>query len=129
MFITASQVSHWATWHRLNQSCEGCKFPIPMHRCDAKATMEVVLVYLLECFEYLQHSLVRKVVYCREANLATHNVKKKGILLTKKMSTVKKTSLCSFNNSTGTFAKSFATGLGLLCMVIPFYAAIFFPKS
>ena len=47
----------------------------------------------------------------------------------KKMSTVRKTSLWRFNNSTGTFKKSFATGLGLLRVVFPFNTAIFVPQD
>jgi hypothetical protein len=47
----------------------------------------------------------------------------------KKMSTVKKTSLCSFNNVIGTFTKSLATGVGFLLVVFPFNAAMFSPKS
>jgi hypothetical protein len=84
MLVAASQVDHWATWHRLDQSCNGCKFPIRMHRCDAKATMKVVLVYLLECFEYLQNSSVsaRWWLTAVKQILRLKNVKKKGILLT-----------------------------------------------
>ena len=61
----------------LDQSREGCEFPVRMHCCDAKATMEIILVNLLECFEYLWDSPVPKMVDRCEANLATQQLGKK----------------------------------------------------
>ena len=58
MLVAASQVNHRATRHRLDQSSKGFEFPVRMHRCDAEATMEIILVYLLENFEYLRDSPV-----------------------------------------------------------------------
>jgi hypothetical protein len=81
MLVAASQVNHRATWHRFNQeSCEGCKFPVCMHHCDAKAMMEVVLIYLLECFEYLWNDSVREMVDRGEANLVTKYQEKMNIV-------------------------------------------------
>ena len=80
VLVAASQVDHWATRHGLNQSREGCKFPIRMHRCDAKATMEVVLVYLLECLENLRDSSVREMVDRCEANLVTQCQEKRNLV-------------------------------------------------
>jgi hypothetical protein len=37
----------------------------------AKATLEIVLVDLLECHEYLRNSSVHEVIDCRETYLAT----------------------------------------------------------
>jgi hypothetical protein len=80
MLVSASQVDHRATGHRINQSRERGKLPIRMHRCDAETTMEVVLVYLLECFENLRNSSVRKMIDRREANFATQRQEERNLV-------------------------------------------------
>ena len=81
MLIAASQVNHRATRHRLDQSSKGFKFPIRMHRCDAEATMEIILVYLLERFEEdLRDSSVRKMVHRGEAYFLTQCQKERNLV-------------------------------------------------
>jgi len=87
-----------------------------MHSCDAEATLEIILVDLLECLEYFGNHPVHQVIDGRETNLV------------KKMSAVRNTSLWSFNNSADTFTKSFTTGAGILQAVLPFNAAMLLPQ-
>ena len=80
--IGACKIEHWTTWHGSDQSCEGCKFLIGMHGCNAKTVMEIILKDLLERFEYLWDSPVSQMVHCCEAYLATQH-EKEGYLVDK----------------------------------------------
>jgi hypothetical protein len=44
-----------------------------MYRCNGKATLEIVLVDLLERHEYLRDSSVREVIDCHKTYLATQH--------------------------------------------------------
>jgi hypothetical protein len=70
VLVGTRQVDHRSTWYRLNHSLEGLEFPVGMHRRDVKAALEILLIYLLERFEYLRHCLVWEMIDCREAYLS-----------------------------------------------------------
>ena len=80
MLVAASQVNHRSTRHRLDQSSKGFKFPVRMHRCDAEATMEIILVNLFERFEYLRDSPVREMVHRCEAYFLTQCQKERNLV-------------------------------------------------
>jgi hypothetical protein len=96
------QVFQLSTWHILDQGLQRQKFAIGVHRRDVKSSLEIILVHLLECLENLRNSPVHEIIDSRETDLST-KCQKNGILFTKKISVVRKTSLWSFNNSIGTF--------------------------
>ena len=55
-----------SSWQGLNQKFERLKLAIHVHGDDAKSSVEIVLVDLLECFEYFAHGSVGKMVDCHE---------------------------------------------------------------
>ena len=59
VFVRACQVDRRATWEGRDKSFEWLEFAVRMHRRDAKATLEIVLVDLLECLEYFWNRAVR----------------------------------------------------------------------
>jgi hypothetical protein len=62
------QVGHRATWNVFNQ---GREFTVGMHCRDMEATLEILLVHLLENLEYFWNSSVREMVDSRETYLTT----------------------------------------------------------
>jgi hypothetical protein len=80
MLVAAGQVDHRATGHSVNQSCKGRKLPVRMHCCDAEATLKVVLIYLLKCFEYLRDGTVRKMIDHCKTNLTTQRQKERNLV-------------------------------------------------
>jgi hypothetical protein len=68
MLVAAGQVEPGATGQGLD---EGCEFPVGMDCGDAEATVEIVLVDLLEGLEKLGYGSVCKVVDYRETYFTT----------------------------------------------------------
>jgi hypothetical protein len=67
VLVGTRQVDH----RGLNQSLDRREFAVGMHRRDVKAALEIILIYLLERFEYLWHGSVCEVIDRREACLLT----------------------------------------------------------
>jgi hypothetical protein len=61
-------------------SIKWCKFPVRMSHCDAKTTVEVILVYLLECFKNLGDGPVCEMIDGGETNLSTQHRKKRNFV-------------------------------------------------
>jgi hypothetical protein len=92
VLIGTCQVDHWATWNGLYQGLKRREFAVNVHRRDKKSALKVILVHFLKNLEYLRHNSVREVVNSHVTFLGLC-VKKNGILFTKKMLVVRKTSL------------------------------------
>jgi hypothetical protein len=121
VFVGARKIENRTAWHGIHQRFEGCEFRVGMHSGDTKTAMEIVLEDLLERFENLWDNSVKQILRL--------SVRKKGILLTKNISAVKKTSLWRLSISIGTSTKSVATGMGLVRVVFPFSAAALSPPD
>jgi hypothetical protein len=70
IIVAGGQLGHRTTWQGLDQSLQRCEFAVRMHRRDAKAALEIILVDLLEGLVDLRDSSVREVVDRRKAYLA-----------------------------------------------------------
>ena len=68
VLVAAGQVEHRATGDRLYHGLEWCKLAIGAHGCDAKATIEVVLVNLHKTLEYHRNGAIGEVSDHRETN-------------------------------------------------------------
>jgi hypothetical protein len=62
VLVGACQVDNRTTWQRLDQRFDRREFTVGMYRHDAEAALEIILIYLLECLEYLRNSFVHEVV-------------------------------------------------------------------
>ena len=71
MLILCGHIYQWYNWQGLYQALQRPGLAVCMHCGDAEATMQVILLYLLEGFEYLQHCAICWMIDCREVYLST----------------------------------------------------------